>query len=99
MVFAGASVYMLPPGDEKDAQRIGDAICKHGVTTVHFVPTMFSSFLSYAVSTLMCRFHPLRRVFTSGEALETIHVERFFSLCLKIWKWDFITCMSHGSHG
>ena len=79
MVFLKASVYMLPPGDEKDAQRIGDAICKHGVTTVHFVPTMFSSFY-LIISTLMCRFHPLRRVFTSGEALETIHVERFFSL-------------------
>ncbi|MBC8544813.1 non-ribosomal peptide synthetase [Bianquea renquensis] len=77
--FAGASVYMLPPGDEKDAQRIGDAICKHGVTTVHFVPTMFSSFLSYCQQAHV-PLPSLRRVFTSGEALETIHVERFFSL-------------------
>lgn len=77
--FAGASVYMLPPGDEKDAQCIGDAIRKHGVTTVHFVPTMFSSFLSYCQQAHV-PLPSLRRVFTSGEALETIHAERFFSL-------------------
>jgi microcystin synthetase protein McyA len=77
--FSGASVYMLPPGDEKDAQRICAAIRKHGVTTVHFVPTMFSAFLSYCQQAYV-PLPSLRCVFTSGEALEIIQVERFYSL-------------------
>jgi tyrocidine synthetase-3 len=74
--FTGASVYLLAPGDEKDPQEIQKAIEVNKVTTIHFVPSMLSAFLSvlddntYDLSTL-------RRVFSSGEALKPDVVNQF----------------------
>ncbi|MDQ0232871.1 non-ribosomal peptide synthetase [Metabacillus malikii] len=74
----GAKVYMLPPNGEKDPAIICEAIEKHRITAMHFVPTMFSMFLdhlkyykgSYDLSSL-------RQIFTSGEALLSSHVTAF----------------------
>ncbi|MCP5052329.1 MAG: amino acid adenylation domain-containing protein, partial [bacterium] len=76
--FYGASVYLLPPGDEKDPRRIIDAVCNHNITIMHFVPSMLSVFLESLQSPgdrLKCS--SLKRVFASGEALTGKHAEDF----------------------
>ncbi|HEX3045261.1 MAG TPA: amino acid adenylation domain-containing protein [Bacillota bacterium] len=77
--MTGALVCLLKPGDEKDPGAILEAIQQYQVTTLHFVPSMFSAFLEFLET------HPgdayklgsLRHLFTSGEALQPVQVERF----------------------
>ncbi|NBH02943.1 non-ribosomal peptide synthetase, partial [Amycolatopsis sp. SID8362] len=69
----GAAVALLPPGGEKDPRTIRAAVAGHGVTVVHFVPSMLASFLEPGEREA----GPLRRVFCSGEALPAASVERF----------------------
>lgn len=77
----GARVVLLPPGGEREPEAIVDAIERHGVTTVHFVPTMLGAFLDYVAETGAAhRLSSLRRVFASGEALGTHHARRFAEL-------------------
>lgn len=45
--FAGASVYLLPQGGEKDPEIILKALEEKEVTAAHFVPSMLHSFLEY----------------------------------------------------
>ena len=79
--FAGAAVCLLPPGAEKDPGAIVDAIRRHRVTTVHFVPSMLSVFLEYAAGAdELTVVDSVRRVFASGEALPPALVRRFHSL-------------------
>ncbi|TKH59124.1 amino acid adenylation domain-containing protein, partial [Bacillus cereus] len=76
--FVGARVCLLPPGGEKDPAVIEEYIERYRVSTMHFVPSMLSTFLDYMelynskrdVSSLI-------QVFTSGEALNTEQVRRF----------------------
>ncbi|WP_160397625.1 non-ribosomal peptide synthetase [Paenibacillus sp. MMS18-CY102] len=81
-MFSGASMVLLAPGAEKDPEAIAEAICMYGATAMHFVPSMLSVFLD----TLSARpdaggqLRTLRYVFTSGEALQSHHVERFNQL-------------------
>ncbi|WP_439380731.1 amino acid adenylation domain-containing protein [Amycolatopsis lexingtonensis] len=69
----GAAVALLPPGGEKDPRTIRAAVAEHGVTVVHFVPSMLGSFLEAGERDA----GSLRRVFCSGEALPAASVERF----------------------
>ncbi|MFC4099816.1 non-ribosomal peptide synthetase [Paenibacillus xanthanilyticus] len=80
--MAGASVCLLAPGDEKDPARIMDAMEKHGVTMLHFVPSMFGAFLDHAERhpRAFAKLDRLNAVFCSGEALPVRMVERFRSL-------------------
>jgi amino acid adenylation domain-containing protein len=81
--LAGARVAFLAPGGERFPLAIVDAIRRHGVTTLHFVPSMLSVFLEYldgrphAVDGAM---RTVRQVFASGEALSPSHVRRFHAL-------------------
>ncbi|SCN41681.1 non-ribosomal peptide synthetase [Bacillus wiedmannii] len=76
--FVGARVCLLPPGGEKDPAVIEEYIERYRVSTMHFVPSMLSTFLDYMelynskrdVSSLI-------QIFTSGEALNTEQVRRF----------------------
>jgi amino acid adenylation domain-containing protein len=76
---AGARVAVAPAGAERDPRELGAAIERHGVTVMHFVPSMLGPFLDHLES------HPraadqvrtLRRVFSSGEALTPALAERF----------------------
>ncbi|WP_257475544.1 AMP-binding protein [Bacillus sp. FDAARGOS_1420] len=45
--FVGARVCLLPPGGEKDSAMIEEYIERYRVTTMHFVPSMLSTFLDY----------------------------------------------------
>ncbi|MFD7292174.1 amino acid adenylation domain-containing protein [Streptomyces sp. NPDC059897] len=76
--LAGAAVTTLPNGDEKNPERIAEAIVAAGVTTLHFVPPMLHAFLQYVRATGSGgRLAPVRRVFASGEALAVAHAELF----------------------
>ncbi|WP_086667406.1 non-ribosomal peptide synthetase [Lentzea kentuckyensis] len=74
----GASVCLLEPGGEREPEKIVTAVERHGVTVMHFVPTMLGAFLDYLDDG--ARLTSLKRVFASGEALGTHHVRRFHEL-------------------
>jgi amino acid adenylation domain-containing protein len=76
----GASVCMLAPGGERNPLAIVEAVRKHRVTVMHFVPSMLSVFLQYLEAKPALAAQSLgtvRRVFASGEALTPTHVRRF----------------------
>ncbi|KOR90717.1 gramicidin biosynthesis protein [Paenibacillus solani] len=76
--FAGAKLVLLPPGGEKDPALVADTIEQHGVTTMHFVPSMLHLFLQNPVLLRGdARLESLRHVFASGEALTADQVRRF----------------------
>jgi len=78
----GAAVALLEPGAEKDPARIVQAIERHGVTVVHFVPSMLRAFLDYleAYAGTVDRLRSLKTVFASGEALPRELVAHFNAL-------------------
>lgn len=76
----GAQVCFLRPGAERNPLAIVETIRKHRVSAMHFVPSMLSVFLEYLESkggAATAGLAPVRRVFTSGEALAPEHVRRF----------------------
>ncbi|WP_270572258.1 non-ribosomal peptide synthetase [Bacillus glycinifermentans] len=74
----GAKVCLLPPGGEKDPKVLFQTIAQHGVTTIHFVPSMLSAFLdALEDENRVEQIRSVRRVFASGEALPAALVERF----------------------
>ncbi|OSX98878.1 non-ribosomal peptide synthetase [Bacillus mycoides] len=76
--FVGARVCLLPPGGEKDPAVIEEYIERYRVNTIHFVPSMLSTFLDYMEQYNSKRdVASLNQVFTSGEALNTEQVRRF----------------------
>ncbi len=79
--FQGASLYFLPPGQEKDPFSLWDAIVRFGVTVVHFVPSLLNVFLDALENNReIGEGHSLERVFASGEALAPIAARRFYVL-------------------
>ncbi|SDG01030.1 surfactin family lipopeptide synthetase A [Fontibacillus panacisegetis] len=81
----GAEVSFLTPGGEKDPAEIIETISQHGVTTIHFVPSMLSAFLDEleARPQGVQKLGSLRYVFASGEALTARQVNRFRALLEK----------------
>ncbi|SBV93010.1 Amino acid adenylation domain protein [uncultured Alphaproteobacteria bacterium] len=77
--WTGAAVALLDPGAEKDPARIVRAVERHGVTVVHFVPSMLRAFLDHleAYAGTADRLRSLKTVFASGEALPRELVARF----------------------
>ncbi|MGO4879184.1 amino acid adenylation domain-containing protein [Pedobacter psychrotolerans] len=74
----GASVCLLKPKAEKDPQEMVKAIDTHGVTVMHFVPSMLDAFLSNIKPDFEYRsLSALRYVFSSGEALKVKQVNLF----------------------
>ncbi|SFA91721.1 non-ribosomal peptide synthase domain TIGR01720/amino acid adenylation domain-containing protein [Delftia tsuruhatensis] len=65
-LMAGARLVMAAPGDHRDPARLVALITGHGVTTVHFVPSMLQAFVAHA-GVAACT--GLRRILCSGEAL------------------------------
>lgn len=79
--FAGASLYLLEPGGEKEPSVMLRTIEEQAVTMMHFVPSMLGVFLPYAAdSSRRSKLCSLRYVFTSGEALKPAHVSSFYNL-------------------
>ena len=75
-LLTGARLVMSPPGAHQDAARLAELIRHHGITTLHFVPSMLQIFLDQDGLAESCR--SVRRVFASGEALPFPLKERFF---------------------
>ena len=74
-LIAGARLVMAPPGAHQDAGRLAGLIREHGITTLHFVPSMLQIFLDQDGLEGACA--GVRRVFASGEALPFDLKERF----------------------
>jgi D-alanine--poly(phosphoribitol) ligase subunit 1 len=78
--LVGARLCFLAPGGERNPLAIVDAIRKHGVSVMHFVPSMLNVFLEYLEGRGAGFFQGLasvRQVFASGEALTASHVRKF----------------------
>jgi D-alanine--poly(phosphoribitol) ligase subunit 1 len=78
--LSGATLCFLRPGGERYPLAIVDAVRKHRVTVMHFVPSMLSVFLEYLDdkgSQVTGRLGSVRQVFASGEALTLSHARRF----------------------
>ncbi|KOG33841.1 MULTISPECIES: amino acid adenylation domain-containing protein [Streptomyces] len=75
----GAAVALLPPGGQRDPREVLRAIREHGVTAVHFVPSMLGPFLDLLEESAGAQeaVKTLRYVFCSGEVLPAALVERF----------------------
>ena len=76
----GAKLCFLMPGGEGSPLAIIEAIRKHRVTVLHFVPSMLNVFLEYLDGKddrVLEGLASVRRVFVSGEALTPSHVKKF----------------------
>ena len=77
-MFEGATMCLLKPRGERDPEAVIEAIEKHGITTMHFVPSMLNVFLDFLASSgETARVARLRQVFASGEALGVHQANRF----------------------
>lgn len=72
-LVSGARVVMAPPHAHRDPAALAALITRHAITTLHFVPSMLSAFLATPAAQGL----QLRRVFTSGEALDAPLRDRF----------------------
>lgn len=80
--IAGASVALSRPGEHFLPAKIMDAVNRHRISHIHFVPSVLELFLSYLEknSALIDRGCSLKHVFASGEALSADLVRRFYRL-------------------
>jgi fengycin family lipopeptide synthetase D len=84
--FTGSSLYLLPPGGEKDTGLMLEIIEREQITTMHFVPSMLGIFLGEVESKFnLTKYDSLRYVFASGEALQPVHVQLFEKT---LWRWN-----------
>ena len=65
-LMIGARLAIAPPGAHRDPARLAGVIQQHGVTTLHFVPSMLQAFVAEDVAG---RCATLTRIVCSGEAL------------------------------
>ena len=62
----GSTLVIAAPGDHRDPARLMDVIRTHGVTTIHFVPSMLQAFMAHDV---VAHCASLKRIICIGEAL------------------------------
>ncbi|WP_420880525.1 non-ribosomal peptide synthase/polyketide synthase [Rhodococcus sp. (in: high G+C Gram-positive bacteria)] len=74
----GAHLVIAEPDGHRNPQYLERAIRDHGVTTIHFVPSMLDAYVAGAA---IERCTSLRRIFTSGEALPANTVDRVHERC------------------
>ncbi|MFC3815765.1 amino acid adenylation domain-containing protein [Lysobacter sp. GCM10012299] len=74
-LLTGARLVMARPDGHKDPAYLASVIREHGVTTMHFVPSMLHAFLEDDASPGCAGV--LKRVMCSGEALPVALAERF----------------------
>ena len=76
--FNGANLVLLSKGGEKDPDSLIKYISDFKVTTMHFVPSMFTTFFeTIKVRKAGDKLKGLRRIFLSGEALPLKQVQEF----------------------
>ncbi|MCF7750162.1 amino acid adenylation domain-containing protein [Bacillus subtilis subsp. subtilis] len=72
-LLCGATLVVAAPDVHRDPLALAALIRRQGITTVHFVPSMLDALLAVPAAHRL----RLRRVFTSGEALEPSLRDRF----------------------
>ena len=70
----GASLVLAAPDGHRDPDYLRGVIADHGVTTVHFVPSMLAAFLG--ADPTGAQGGSLRRIFSSGEELPAALAQR-----------------------
>lgn len=85
--LGGGKLVILEPGAEREPRKILDAVVKHGVTHVNFVPSMFNVFLGALASGELAEARSLRYILAGGEALSRESVRAFANLgsSAKLW--------------
>ena len=70
-LMVGARLVVAEPGAHRDPAKLVATIRDHGITTLHFVPSMLSAFVEHLVSepAAVQACGSVRRVICSGEAL------------------------------
>jgi amino acid adenylation domain-containing protein len=76
-LLVGSSLFLAEPGAHRDPRAMADIVRRHGITTLHFVPSMLDLFLAEPTAAGL---ESMRRVFASGEALNPETVGRFYSV-------------------
>jgi amino acid adenylation domain-containing protein len=74
-LITGARLVIAEPGKHGDPSYLSDIIRRARITTIHFVPSMFSVFLDHPSAQ---RCSSLVRIFCSGEVLSNRLVDRCF---------------------
>ncbi len=75
-MMAGAQLVAARPDGHMDPAYLTDVIERHGVTMIHFVPSMLQAFLA---GTDAARCASLRQVLCSGEALSAAVRDRYYA--------------------
>ncbi|WP_230182617.1 non-ribosomal peptide synthetase, partial [Aquabacterium sp. CECT 9606] len=75
-LMVGARLAVARPGDHRDPDRLIGLIQRHGVSTLHFVPSMLQAFMAHQ-GVGVCT--SLRRIVCSGEALPAELQNQVFS--------------------
>ncbi|MDH0485647.1 MULTISPECIES: non-ribosomal peptide synthetase [unclassified Pseudomonas] len=65
-LLSGARLVLAQPGEHREPERLVETINRHGVTTLHFVPSMLQVFMA-GEGAASCR--SIARMVCSGEAL------------------------------
>ena len=76
-LMTGARLVMAAPGAHRDPAELAELIRAHGVSTLHFVPSMLQAFLASGQAAACTS---LRQVICSGEALPAEARDQFFAL-------------------
>ncbi|MFI1414762.1 amino acid adenylation domain-containing protein [Streptomyces sp. NPDC020707] len=76
-LITGGQVVLLPPGAHRDAHAIAEAVARHDVVHVQFVPSVLEVFLDVLTPARALAMPRLRSVLTSGEALRPALLRRF----------------------
>jgi amino acid adenylation domain-containing protein len=87
-LVTGARLAMAVPGGHRDPAYLREAIHEHGLTTVHFVPSMLTAFLADIAAqddpdAAAARCRSLRRIVCSGEELPAEVARR----CTEVLPW------------
>jgi len=77
-LMTGARMVLAKPGGHRDSEYLVSLIREHKITTVHFVPSMLSAFLTDAGAGSCTS---LRQVICSGEELKPAMVSGFQQVC------------------
>lgn len=72
-LFAGAALVVAAPEGHRDSAYLAETVRRHGVSVIHFVPSMLEAFLDEADHADL---GALKRVVCSGEALSGALVRR-----------------------
>ena len=78
--FAGGKLVLLKQWEEKDPQKVLQAIDQYNVTHINFVPSMLSIFLDIVEREGTDTLNKLKYIFAAGEALSKEVVSKFSKL-------------------